>query len=604
VNSIATTLSLDNSGTMLTSTAFSGETYYPGGAVETAKLAIDPTSNVAGVALSRTYDNRGRITGEVDTDSLSQSAYHYSLSYDANSNVTTYNDSVTGSWTATYDALHRWVKSTGTMNGVAATFQQTYDHFGNRNVEYFTYNGTETQPSPYLNFTTGSNRVVGSTYDNAGNLYSDGTNDYLYDAENRLCAVKQLSGGDSIGYVYAANGPRLGRGNLTTFSCDVTKNGLLTANGLALTNAYMVGPQGERLEETDGNFNMLHYNVFWEGKLLGTFTGTTYVQSNWHFALNDWLGTKREITTSAGAPWTSLSSGPFGDYVSQTGSGSNPSEEFFTGKVRDTESGLDDFLARHYSSNWGRFLSPDDGRGQVAEDPQSWNLYSYVQNNPLINVDPDGHDCVTQSRVDSSSESVSVSSGGCSGVAGNGTTQTYVNGSVSLSDIHTGADGHSIDIGFTGADGSTGVQNADSAPTPDNPGISLGNNQAGMFQMSGTNRVVNQIGGAIFGAESFFMGGLLGGAAPEATLGVGKPQVNFSNALAHNITALRGDHLPPPGSVAEIRQAVTAALNAGQYSTKGNGAIEGTVTIQGVQCGFRGALVNGVMRISTVFANR
>lgn len=252
----------------------------------------------------------------------------------------------------------------------------------------------------------------------------------------------------------------------------------------------------------------------------------------------------------------------------------------------------------------GRFMSPDDGSDQDPSDPQSWNLYSYVQNNPLTNVDPDGHDCVTQSRVDGSTESVSVSSGGCSGAAGNGTTQTYVNGSVNLSDIHTGADGHSIDIGFTGANGSTGVQNADAAPYADNPGISLGNNQPGMFQMSGTNRVVNQIGGAIFGAESFFMGGLLGGAAPEATLGVGKTQVNFSNALAHNITALRGDHLPPPGSVAEIRQAVTAALNAGQYSTKGNGAIEGTVTIQGVQCGFRGALVNGVMRISTVFANR
>ncbi len=45
--------------------------------------------------------------------------------------------------------------------------------------------------------------------------------------------------------------------------------------------------------------------------------------------------------------------------------------------------------------------------------------------------------------------------------------------------------------------GSTGVQNADAAPYADNPGISLGNNQAGMFQMSGTNRVVNQIGGAM-----------------------------------------------------------------------------------------------------------
>ena len=282
-------------------------------------------------------------------------------------------------------------------DGVAATFQETYDHFGNRNVEYLTYNGVQSQPTPYLNFTTGNNRAAGSTYDNAGNLLSDGTNNYLYDAENRVCAVKQLTSGGLIGYVYAANGPRLGKGNLTSFSCDVTKNGLLTANGLALTNAYVAGPQWERLEETDANFNMLHYNVFWEGKLLGTYTGTTYAQSNWHFALNDWVGTKRELTISTGASWTSLSSGPFGDYASQTGSGSNPSEELFTSKVRDTESGLDDFLARHYSSNWGRFMSPDWSRLPVAvpyadiNNPQSLNLYSYVKNNPLSHADADGH---------------------------------------------------------------------------------------------------------------------------------------------------------------------------------------------------------------------
>ena len=209
--------------------------------------------------------------------------------------------------------------------------------------------------------------------------------------------MKQLTSGDLTGYVYAANGPRLGKGNLTSFSCDVTKNGLLTANGLALTNAFVAGPQWERLEETDANFNMLHYNVFWEGKLLGTYTGTTYAQSNWHFALNDWVGTKRELTTSTGASWTSLSSGPFGDYASQTGSGSNPSEELFTSKVRDTESGLDDFLARHYSSNWGRFMSPDPSGLLYADptNPQSLNLYGYGLNNPLTNVDPTGLSCVT-----------------------------------------------------------------------------------------------------------------------------------------------------------------------------------------------------------------
>ena len=338
--------------------------------------------------------------------------------------MTGYNDSVEGSWTASYDAVHRLVKSTGTTNGVAATFQQTYDHFDNRNVEYLTYNGVQSQPTPYLNFTTGNNRAASSTYDNAGNLLSDGTNNYLYDAENRLCAVKQLTSGDLIGYVYAANGPRLGKGNLTSFSCDVTKNGLLTANGLALTNAYVAGPQWERLEETDANFNMLHYNVFWEGKLLGTYTGTTYAQSNWHFALNDWVGTKRELTTSTGASWTSLSSGPFGDYASQTGSGSNPSEELFTSKVRDTESGLDDFLARHYSSNWGRFMSPDPGWYFQADvrNPQSWNQYSYVLNNPLINTDPDGRECVwDDGSYDSADDKQTGNAEGCSSQGG-----TYV----------------------------------------------------------------------------------------------------------------------------------------------------------------------------------
>jgi RHS repeat-associated protein len=423
LNSIATNLSIDLSGNTLTSTAFSGLTYYPGGAVETANLAIDPTSNVAGIALSRTYDNRGRITGETDTSSTGQGAYNYSVSYDGNSNVTGYNDSVNGSWTITNDALHRLTKSTGTMNGVAATFQETYDHFGNRNVEYFTYNGVQSQPSPYLNFTAGNNRAANSTYDNAGNLLSDGTNSYLYDAEDRLCAVQQATtGGDMIGYVYAADGPRLGKGNLTSFSCDVTKNGLLTANGLALSNAYMVGPQGERLEETDANFNGVHYNVFWEGKLLGTFTGTTYAQSNWHFALNDWVGTKRELTTSTGAPWTSLSSGPFGDYASQTGSGSNPSEEFFTSKVRDTESGLDDFLARHYSSNWGRFLSPDPESATPLRllNPQRWNMYTYGLNNPLGFTDSGGRDAAA---VNFSKEIAIVGHEGIMSVTSDGTVR-------------------------------------------------------------------------------------------------------------------------------------------------------------------------------------
>jgi hypothetical protein len=39
----------------------------------------------------------------------------------------------------------------------------------------------------------------------------------------------------------------------------------------------------------------------------------------------------------------------------------------------------------------GRFISPDDGSDQDPNNPQSWNLYSYVRNNPLNSTDPDGH---------------------------------------------------------------------------------------------------------------------------------------------------------------------------------------------------------------------
>jgi len=39
---------------------------------------------------------------------------------------------------------------------------------------------------------------------------------------------------------------------------------------------------------------------------------------------------------------------------------------------------------------YGRFASPDPARDQHFEQTQSWNIYSYVQNNPVMNTDPTG----------------------------------------------------------------------------------------------------------------------------------------------------------------------------------------------------------------------
>jgi RHS repeat-associated protein len=66
----------------------------------------------------------------------------------------------------------------------------------------------------------------------------------------------------------------------------------------------------------------------------------------------------------------------------------------FTGKERDSESGNDYFGARYYGSGLGRFLTPDWAAKPTTVpyasfgNPQSLNLYSYVQSNPTTMRDP------------------------------------------------------------------------------------------------------------------------------------------------------------------------------------------------------------------------
>jgi RHS repeat-associated protein len=75
-----------------------------------------------------------------------------------------------------------------------------------------------------------------------------------------------------------------------------------------------------------------------------------------------------------------------------------------TNKERDSESGNDYFEARYYNSATGRFLSPDPvfATPERLADPQEWNLYSYVRNNPLAFTDPTGLDMWLQGCGDDS----------------------------------------------------------------------------------------------------------------------------------------------------------------------------------------------------------
>lgn len=82
----------------------------------------------------------------------------------------------------------------------------------------------------------------------------------------------------------------------------------------------------------------------------------------------------------------------------------------FTGKERDTESGLDNFGARYNASSMGRFMSADPVFMNVMRvmDPQRLNLYAYGRNNPLVYTDPTGKDIVSGTGDQKASKSALV----------------------------------------------------------------------------------------------------------------------------------------------------------------------------------------------------
>jgi len=242
-----------------------------------------------------------------------------------------------------------------------------------------------------------------ATYDGAGNVIQDTRNAYVYDPEGRLCAVEANPTGSATytQYIYDAEGRRVAKGSGTSLSCGAPT----TANGFTLSSQYLLDQSGNQASELGATGNWVHSNIWEGGRLTGTYTSTGL-----HFAIADPLGTKRvqAVVTSSGtgAPELNCLSLPFGNNVGNTllsncvavgSGGTDATENHFTGKERDPESGDDYFEARYYNSAAGRFLSPDWSAKEEPvpyaklDDPQTLNLYDYVRNNPVTRVDADGH---------------------------------------------------------------------------------------------------------------------------------------------------------------------------------------------------------------------
>ena len=203
------------------------------------------------------------------------------------------------------------------------------------------------------------NRITSNGYDSAGNMTANGASSYVYNAEN------QLTSAAGVTYEYDGDDKRLSKSN---------------------GKIYWYGGGGNAITETDSSGNALDEYILFGGKRIARRDSS----GNIVYYVGDQLGSSRVVTNSSGMILDDSDFYPFGGERIITASSGNTYK--FTGKERDSESNLDNFGARYGASTMGRFMSPDPTRimKQKFTDPQQWNMYAYVRNNPLRLVDDNG----------------------------------------------------------------------------------------------------------------------------------------------------------------------------------------------------------------------
>ncbi|MBI3650999.1 MAG: type IV secretion protein Rhs, partial [Acidobacteria bacterium] len=202
---------------------------------------------------------------------------------------------------------------------------------------------------------------VNYSFDNLGQTTSktdaSGTTSYNWDARGRMTSAS-LPNGQSVSYGYDALGRRASR----------------TANG-ATTSFLYDGADVVLDRASDGSTVDYLNGGGIDNKLRQT---SSSAPSSPAYFLQDHLGSTSALTDASGAVMERQQYEPFG-----ATSGSSNTRYGYTGRERDSATGLMYYRARWYDAQQGRFLSQDPlgFRGGL-------NLYAYVGNDPVNIVDP------------------------------------------------------------------------------------------------------------------------------------------------------------------------------------------------------------------------
>jgi RHS repeat-associated protein len=304
--------------------------------------------------------------------------------YDGAGNIT-----AIGADTYRYDTAQGLVSSV--TRGVQEDF--SYDAFGNRKsatgavncLGQLTCAQTVTVDSSSNHLTTINGAAV--TYDDAGNIKTisafSGDPGAVYSYDGTGMMTEATVGSDDRQFLYTADDERIAVKQGASWTWTVRD---LSGKVLREFTSLETGP----------NLAMTHWQwakdyIWRDGLLLATTTATGTL----HYHL-DHLGTPRLVTDANGVKVAEHAYYPFGAEINLTPHETPEEAMKFTGHERDIVAGdghtLDYMHARYDNASLGRFLSVDPGLDQkrAMTNPQAWNRYVYVENNPLNRTDPDG----------------------------------------------------------------------------------------------------------------------------------------------------------------------------------------------------------------------
>lgn len=305
---------------------------------------------------------------------------NYEYTYDANGNITEIKQDGEVTNKYTYDSLNQLKTEYDYANLFYISY--TYDSAGNIQAKheqalhptYLYPTGKDRGNVYYYNDTEWKDKLTkingyDITYDESGNPISYRDNITMTWEQGRQLSSLQIAN-NGVSYKYDSNGMRTQK----------TDN--------SGTTYYYYDSNHNLIGLTKGNDTLLFYYDSDGSATSFKYNGTMY------YYIKNLQGDVIKIINQAGTEVAGYVYDAWGNIKSTTGDSNlrelNPFR--YRGYVYDEESGLYYLQSRYYDPLTGRFLNADDTAFLGATSTVlSANLFSYCENNPVINIDPWGY---------------------------------------------------------------------------------------------------------------------------------------------------------------------------------------------------------------------